>query len=134
MRALAGEASVANDMRFERRDLDFVVFADQRHVAVAQRAAAPFAIGRPVVTNFVGIFGKTAVMWLVPGLRPARTGVLALLLLIRRWRLRRSARRFLRSLQPQNQINQLVLAQPLQISPVHKPDGFRDRAVWQGRG
>src|SRR5664279_2350437 len=77
-------------------------------------------MGWYVVTEFVGIVGQPTVVRLVPRLRPARTSVLALLFLVRGRRLGRSPRRFIRPLKLQHQINQLVLAQMLQISPIHR--------------
>src|ERR1019366_3645834 len=77
-------------------------------------------MGWYVVTEFVGIVGQPTVVRLVPRLRPARTSVLALLFLVRGRRLGRSPRRFIRPLKVQHQINQLVLAQMLQISPIHR--------------
>src|ERR1019366_10547448 len=72
-----------------------------------------------VVAELVGIVGQPTIVRLMPALRPARTGALAFLFLVCGRRLGRSPRRFIRSLQLQNQINQLVLAQALQISPFH---------------
>ena len=57
---------------------------------------------------------------LMPGLRPARTGVLAFLFLVGGRRLRRVARRLIRLLKLDHRLNQLVLAQALQISPFHE--------------
>ena len=74
-----------------------------------------------VVAEFVGIVGQPTVVRLMPGLRPARTRVLALFLLVRRRRLGRIARRLVRSLKLDHQLNQLVLAQALQISAIHAP-------------
>ena len=42
------------------------------------------------------------------------------------------ARGFIRSLQLDHQLNQLVLAQPLQISAIHALMDFRDWTPWQG--
>ncbi len=67
----------------------------------------------------IGIVGQPTIARLMAGLRPARTGVLAFLFLVRRRRLGRSTRRFVRSLKLDQQLNQLVLAQALQISPIH---------------
>ena len=120
MRAAAGEAPVADDMRLDRRDLDLVIFADQLHVGVRRKSPAALrAAGWFVIADFVGIVGQPTVVRLMPGLRPARTGVLALCLLVRGRRLGRIARGFIRSLQLDHQLNQLVLAQPLQISAIH---------------
>ena len=72
-----------------------------------------------VVTQFVGIVGQPTIVRLMPRLRPARTGVFALLFLVGGGRFRRIARRFIRSLKLDHQLNQLVLAQALQISAIH---------------
>jgi hypothetical protein len=40
MRAVAGKASVADDIRLDRRDLDLVIFANQFHVGVRQHRPA----------------------------------------------------------------------------------------------
>src|ERR1019366_77508 len=72
-----------------------------------------------VVAEVIGIVGQPTIVRLMPGLRPSRTGVLAFLFLVGGRRLRRSPRRFVRSLKLDHQLNQLVLAQALQISPIH---------------
>jgi hypothetical protein len=72
-----------------------------------------------VVAEFVGIVGQPTIVRLMSGPRPARTRVLAPLLLVGGRRLRRIARRLVRSLKLDHQLNQLVLAQPLQISAFH---------------
>ena len=54
-----------------------------------------------------------------PGFAPPGRECLALFFLVGRRRLRRSARRLVRSLKLHHQLNQLVLAQPLQISAIH---------------
>ena len=72
-----------------------------------------------VVAEFVGIVGQPTIARLMPGLRPARTGVFALLILVGGGRFRRTARRFIRSLKLDHQLNQLVLAQAPQISAIH---------------
>jgi hypothetical protein len=111
LRAAAGKAPVTDDMRPDRRDLDLVVFADQFHVGVDRDGpAASCATGWSVVAELVGIVGKTPIVRLVPGLRPAGPRVLPPYLLVRRGRLRGGARGFLRSLQLQHQIDQFVLA------------------------
>src|ERR1017187_5435407 len=69
-----------------------------------------------VVAEVIGIVGQPTIVRLMPGLRPSRTGVLAFLFLVGGRRLRRSPRRFVRSLKLDHQLNQLVLAQALQIS------------------
>ena len=76
-------------------------------------------MGRSVIAELIGIVGQPTIVRLMPGLRPARTRVLAFLFLVRRRRLGRSPRRFIRSLKLDHQLNQLVLAQALQISAIH---------------
>ena len=72
-----------------------------------------------VVAEVIGIVGQLTIVRLMPGLRPSRTGVLAFLFLVGGRRLRRSPRRFVRSLKLDHQLNQLVLAQALQIGAIH---------------
>src|SRR5271169_6069735 len=72
-----------------------------------------------VVAEVIGIVGQPTIVRLMPGLRPSRTGVLAFLFLVGGRRLGRSPRRFIRSLKLDHQLNQLVLAQALQISAIH---------------
>src|ERR1035438_32852 len=72
-----------------------------------------------VVAEVIGIVGQPTIVRLMPGLRPSRTGVLAFLFVVGGRRLRRSPRRFVRSLKLDHQLNQLVLAQALQISAIH---------------
>ena len=66
-----------------------------------------------VVAEVIGIVGQPTIVRLMPGLRPSRTGVLAFLFFVGGRRLRRSPRRFVRSLKLDHQLNQLVLAQAL---------------------
>ncbi len=56
---------------------------------------------------------------LVPGLGTAGLALLPLLLAIGRGWLGRGAGRLLRPLQPQHQLDQLLLAQTLEIAPAH---------------
>src|SRR3974390_1105498 len=72
-----------------------------------------------VVAELIGIVGQPTIVRLMPGLRTARTGVLAFLFLVGGRRLRRIARRLVRSLKLDHQLNQLVLAQALQITAIH---------------
>src|ERR1022692_4135018 len=72
-----------------------------------------------VVAEVIGIVGQPTIVRLMPGLRPSRTGVLAFLFLVGGRRLRRSPRRFVRSLKLDHQLNQLVLAHAPQISAIH---------------
>jgi hypothetical protein len=74
---------VADDIRFDRRKLDLVIFANQFHVRVRQhRPAASVATSWSMVAELVGIVGQPMIVRLMPGLRPARTGVLAFLFLV----------------------------------------------------
>jgi hypothetical protein len=123
------ETPVTRDVRLDRRNVDLVVFADQLHRRLgSERAAAPVATGRLVVDKIVGIVAQFAIVRLVSRLRSAWTGVLPLFLLVRRRRFRRSSRSLLRVLQTQNQVDQLFLAQLLQITSIHctMDSDFRD--------
>jgi hypothetical protein len=111
---LAGESTLN---RLE--DLDLVVFPDQLHVRVRRKSPTTLlAMGWCVVTKFVGIVGQPTMIRLMPWLRPTRMGVLSLFPLVRGRRLRRTPRCLIRWLEPR-QINQLALAQLLQISAIH---------------
>lgn len=122
MLAVAGKAPVADDVGGDRRDFDFVVFADQLHIGVRRHgAAAKFAMGWSVIADFVGIVGEPPIVRLMAGLRTARTGILALLFLVGGRRLRRRARVFLGPLKLQHQFDQLLLAELLQITSIHAP-------------
>jgi len=122
MRAAAGEATVADHIGFDRRDLDLVVFANQVPLGVRRKSfAALFANARHVVAKFVGIIRQPPVVRFMSRLRPARSSVLALLLLVRRRRLGRRARILVRPLEKQHQLDQLLFAQVLQITAVHRP-------------
>ena len=109
-----------DDIGPDRRDLDLVVLADQVSRRVRrERAAARFTNARRVIPVFIRIICKPPIMGLMAGLRPARTGVLPRFLLIGRWRFRRRAGVFLGALEPEHQFDQLLLAEPLQITPIH---------------
>jgi hypothetical protein len=111
---------MAHDIGLDRRYLDLVVFADQFARIVARKhAPAILANRRHVVSIRVGIVRQPPVVRLVTGLRPAGPGVLALLLPVRRGRLGRRARILVGTLKPKHQFDQLLLAELLQISPVH---------------
>ena len=72
-----------------------------------------------VVAELIGIVRQPTIVRFMSGLRSTRTGVLAFLLLVGgRW-LRRIARRLIRSLKLDHQLNQFVLAQALQFSAIH---------------
>ncbi len=92
-----------------------------------------------MVDNGIGIVAHDAAVALVARLGPAGLGLITPLLAVRRGRLRRSARRLLRALQPQHQLDQLLAAQPLKIASAHparesaKPDprkGVGNYAGW----
>ena len=131
MRAAAGEAPVADDIRLDRRDLDFVIFADQFHFGLRRDGPATLrAAGWPMVAEFVGVAGQPAVARLMPGFRPARTGVLALGLLIRGRRLGRRARRFVRTLKlTPAQSTRPCSAAANQCDP--RAHGVRDWSPWR---
>ena len=104
-----------------RRNLDLVIFADQLgRRPILEGATTMFAMGRDVVADLVGSCGQRPPMALMAGLRSARPGVLPPLLAIRRRRPGRRARRLLRPLQPQHQIDQLLLGKALQLVPIHR--------------
>jgi len=111
---------MADDMGFNRRDLDLVIFADQVHRRIGlQGAAATLANRGFIVTILIRVLAQRAYMRLVANLGAARPGIVALFLLVRRRRFGRIARILLGTLQAQHQIDQIFLAQPLQIAPVH---------------
>src|ERR1035438_9263685 len=85
-----------------------------------------------VVAEVIGIVGQPTIVRLMPGLRPSRTGVLAFLFLVGGRRLRRSPRRFVRSLKLDHQLNQLrpCSGAANQCDPC--AHGFRDWTPWQG--
>ena len=73
---------MADDIRFDRRNLDFVIFADQFPRGVRRESsAALLAYARRVVAKLIGIVRKPTVVRLMPQLRPAGPRVLALFLL-----------------------------------------------------
>jgi len=88
-------------------------------------------MGWSAVAELIRIVGQPTIVRLMPALRPARAGVLALFFLVRGRRLGRSPRGVILSLKPDHQLNQLVLAQPLRISAIQAPRGFRDCAPRQ---
>src|ERR1700722_14563585 len=108
--ASTGEAPVADDIRFDRRNLDFVIFADQFPRGVRRESSAPLlAYARRVVAKLIGIVRKPTVVRLMPQLRPAGPRVLALFLFVRRGRLRRRARILIGSLKLEHQLDQCSL-------------------------
>src|ERR1019366_8971338 len=91
-------------------------------------------MGWYVVAEVIGIVGQPTIVRVMPWLRPSRTGVLAFLFLVGGRRLGRSPRRFVRSLKLDHQLNQLVLAQALQISAIHAHMDWRLDSLARGRG
>ena len=84
----AREAAMTHDIRFDRRNLDLVVFADPFERLVGRkRAATRLANIGDMVAKCVGMICQPAVVRRVPRLCPARTRVLALLFLARRRRI-----------------------------------------------
>ena len=109
-----------HDVGLDRRYLDLVVFADQIARLVGRNRAAIMLAGcRRVIPKRVGIVRQPPIVRFMPELRPAGPGVLALLLLVRRGRLGRGARTLVGTLKPKHQLNQLLPAELLQITPVH---------------
>ncbi len=102
------------------RQLDVLVHADRLGRQIGrQRQPAVRACGRAVVDDRVGIFGDDAAVALVAGLGAPGAGLLAPLLAVGGGRLGRRARRLGRALQLQHQLDQLVLAQALEITAAH---------------
>src|ERR1035438_2166335 len=100
--------------------LDLVIFADQFTLGVSSKR--PKAIGtmrRLMILNGIGRFAQFTRMAFVSGLGAAGLGLLAPLFSIRRWRFGRRARSLVRTLKPKHQLDQIVLAQPLQIIAIH---------------
>ena len=118
--AAARKLAMARHKRLHRRQINALIFADQPpFLTAAKRRAALAALQGNIITHRVRRLTKRAEMALVARLAPARLRILPALLAVKRGRQRRSMRRLLRALQLQNQINQLILAQPLQISAFH---------------
>src|SRR4051794_28083748 len=84
-----------------------------------QHKAAVGAACGPVLDDPIGILGKGAAMAFVPRLGPAGAGLLAAFLAVRGGRLGGGARGLLRTLQPQHQLDQFVLAQAFEIGASH---------------
>src|SRR5664279_5498960 len=74
---------------------------------------------RLMILNGIGRFAQFTRMAFVSGLGAAGLGLLAPLFSIRRWRFGRRARSLVRTLKPKHQLDQIVLAQPLQIIAIH---------------
>src|SRR5918995_2556714 len=73
-----------------------------------------------MIDHLIGRVADDPAVPLVPGLGAAGLGALALILAIGRGRLGRGARGLLRTLQPQHQLDQLLLAQTLKIAAAHE--------------
>src|SRR3984957_19360894 len=113
----------------------FVIFADQFPRGVRRESsAALLAYARRGVAKLIGIVRKPTVVRLMPQLRPAGPRVLALFLFVRRGRLRRRARILIGSLKLEHQLDQLLFAQVLQISAVHRPKDSEIDAHGKGVG
>ena len=62
---------MADDIRFDRRNLDFVIFADQFPRGVRRESsAALLAYARRVVAKLIGIVRKPTVVRLIPSFAP----------------------------------------------------------------
>ena len=119
-RAHHAETPVLLDERLHLRQFDPLVNADRLGRQIGrQRQTAVRAVGGEVVDDRVRLLGDDAAVALVAGLRASGAGLLALLLAIGGWRLGRRARRLGRALQLQHQLDQLVLAQTLEITTAH---------------
>lgn len=84
--------------------------------AAVQAIAADAAV---VIDVRIGIAARHAAVAFVPGLGPTRLGVLPPFLTVHRRRLRGGARGLLRTLQPQHQLNQFLLAQAFKLRSSH---------------
>jgi hypothetical protein len=86
-----------------------------------------------MVNDVIEILAHRPTVTFMTRLGTARSGLLTALLAIARGRLRRCARRLLRPLNLQHQINQLFLRQPLQITAIHtvmdSGNSARDKGV-----
>jgi len=106
--------------RPDRRKLDLVVFANQLPLgALVEGQPALGAMRRRMILEGVRVLAQTTRVALVSALGAAGPGVLPPLFPIARRQLRRIARRLLRSLQLQHQLDQLVLAELFQITAIH---------------
>src|SRR5450631_2915527 len=120
MLAANGEPAMPPNERLNGGKLDLVIFADQFTLGVGSKR--PEAIGtmrRLMILNGIGRFAQFTRMAFVSGLGAAGLGLLAPLFSIRRWRFGRRARSLVRTLKPKHQLDQIVLAQPLQIIAIH---------------
>src|SRR3954453_21189599 len=108
------------DEGLHRGQLDPLVYADRLGQQVrAERHSAAGALARTVLDDRIGRLAHHSAVALVAGLGSARLGFLPLLLAIRRGRLGGGARRLLRPLQTQHQLDQLFLAQTLKLATTH---------------
>lgn len=115
-----GQTSMLGDDRGHFRQLDPLGHADDLGgKAPVQGATAARVAIRMMLDDRVRILAHHSAVALVTRLDAAGLGLLAPLLAIRRRRLRRCARGFVRALQPQHQLDQFLAAQPLKIAPAH---------------
>jgi hypothetical protein len=114
------QAVVVHHLRPDRGQLDVLPdpglfgrqIARERHSAARAKLGA---VGEPLGD----LLAQGPAVALVARLGAARLGALAPLLPVRRGRLGGCARRLLRPLQPQHQLDQLRLAQALKLVPLH---------------
>src|ERR1700692_4714965 len=120
MLAANGEPAMPPNERLNGGKLDLVIFADQFTLGVSsKRPKAIETMRRLMILNGIGRFAQFTRMAFVSGLGAAGLGLLAPLFSIRRWRFGRRARGLVRTLKPKHQLDQIVLAQPLQIIAIH---------------
>jgi len=118
-----------NDIGLDRRYLDFIIFADQFHVGVGATQTRRIARNELVCGRGSHRDCRPARRLCAHGraFAPPGTGVSRVSLSVGGRRLRRSPRRFVRSLKLDHQPQlQLVLAQALQISAIHAHMDSRD--------
>jgi len=120
MWAMTGITAVPGDIRTDRRNIDLVIGPGQHHGIVAgKRMAASLAGGRFMIAKHIGYIRQNPVVGFMPGLGSTRSRVDSLLLLVRRGRLGRRPRILGSPLEPKHHLDQFVLTQLLQISPIH---------------
>ena len=119
------------DHRPDHRQLDVLVHPDRLGRQIRRESGpAGRAVVRTMIDDPVRLFAQGAAVTLMARLCTAGLRVLALLLAISRRRLRGRARRLLRPLQAQHQIDQFLLAQALELVATHpriESDKSRDR-------
>ncbi len=112
---------MVGDEGLHRREVNLLMDADRLSRQFGyQRGTTAGALVGTVIDHLIGRAADDPAVTLVTGLGSARLGLLPLLLAIRRGRLGGCARRLLRPLQPQHQLDQLFLAQSLKIAPAHE--------------